>query len=55
MKGQKKHKRESNPCVNILNPKELIKYPTRIFVPSEQRESRDPSANLLIHKDLTSY
>jgi len=47
---------------NSLNPKKLTKYPASIFVllalrheGSEQSESRDPSANMLIHKDLTSY
>jgi len=47
---------------NSLNPKKLIKYPAGIFVllalrheGSEHREPRDPSANMLIHKDLTSY
>jgi hypothetical protein len=36
---------------NLLNPKQLI----GCFGQSEQGDLRDPSANLLIPKDLTSY
>ncbi len=45
-------RKSRHPSANILKPKELIEYPTTVFAPSEPR---DPSANMLIHKDLTFY